>query len=76
MKVDTKNPGRGPLLIISGEKDRFLPWSVAKASYRLQKRNEGVTELVEIPGRGHSLTLDDGWRDIANVALGFIRRFQ
>jgi len=47
--VDTKNPDRGPLLIISGEKDNTVPWSIANASFKKQRRNEGVTEIVEIP---------------------------
>ena len=51
-KVDTKNAERGPLLIISGEKDHTVPWAIANASYKKQKRNDGVTEIVEIPGRG------------------------
>src|SRR6266849_354538 len=61
-KVKTKNPDRGPLLIISGEKDHTVPWAIANASYKRQKRNKGVTEIVEIPNRGHALTIDSGWR--------------
>jgi non-heme chloroperoxidase len=74
-KVDTKNPERGPMLIIVGEKDHIVPPTVAKASYKKQKRNEGVTEYVEIPGRGHALTIDSGWREVADTALAFVRRF-
>ncbi len=74
-KVDTKNPDRGPLLIISGEKDHTVPWAIANASYKKQKRNEGVTEIVEIPGRGHALTIDSGWREVADTALDFVKRF-
>jgi non-heme chloroperoxidase len=74
-KVDTKNPERGPLLIISGEKDHTVPWAIAKASYRKQLRNDAVTEIVEIPSRGHSLTIDHGWREVADTALGFVQRF-
>jgi pimeloyl-ACP methyl ester carboxylesterase len=74
-KVDTKNPDRGPLLIISGEKDHTAPPAIAKASYENQKHNEGATEIVEIPGRGHSLTIDDGWREVADKALAFVKRF-
>ena len=74
-KVDTKNPDRGPLLIISGEKDHTVPPSIAKASYENQKHNEGVTEIVEIPGRGHALVIDNGWRDVADKALAFVKRF-
>jgi non-heme chloroperoxidase len=74
-KVDSKNPDRGPLLIISGEKDHVVPWAIAKASYKKQQRNKGVTEIVEIPGRGHALTIDSGWREVADTALGFVKRF-
>jgi len=74
-KVDTKNPGRGPMLLISGEKDNTVPWAIAKASYNKQKRNEAVTEIVEMPGRGHSLTIDHGWREVADAALQFVQRF-
>jgi pimeloyl-ACP methyl ester carboxylesterase len=74
-KVRSKNPDRGPLLIIDGEKDHTVPWAIANASYKKQKRNKGVTEIVKIPGRGHSLTIDHGWRDVADTALDFIRRF-
>ena len=75
VKVDSKNPERGPLLIISGEKDHTVPWAIANASYKRQKRNEGVTEIVEIPNRGHALTIDSGWREVADTALAFVRRF-
>jgi len=57
-KVDTKNPERGPLLIISGEKDHTVPWAIANSSDKHQSKNQSVTEIVEMPGRGHSLTID------------------
>jgi pimeloyl-ACP methyl ester carboxylesterase len=74
-KVDWRNPARGPLLIISGEKDHIVPWSIANASYKRQKRNSAVTEIIEIPGRGHSLVIDHGWREVAEAALAFVQRF-
>jgi non-heme chloroperoxidase len=74
-KVNSKNPARGPLLIISGEKDNTVPWSIANASYKKQKRNEGVTEIIEMKGRGHALTIDSGWREVADTALAFVKRF-
>jgi pimeloyl-ACP methyl ester carboxylesterase len=74
-KVDPKNPERGPLLIISGENDHTAPWAIANAAYKRQKRNEAVTEIVEIPNRGHSLTIDSGWREVADKALAFVKRF-
>ena len=74
-KVDTKNPERGPLLILDGELDHTVPWSIANASYNRQKRNSGVTEIVKVEGRGHALTIDSGWHEVANLALVFIQRF-
>jgi pimeloyl-ACP methyl ester carboxylesterase len=74
-KVDSRNPDRGPLLIISGEKDNTVPWAIANASFKRQQRNEGVTEIVEIPDRGHALTIDSGWREVADTALAFVKRF-
>jgi pimeloyl-ACP methyl ester carboxylesterase len=74
-KVDTGNPDRGPLLLISGEKDHTVPWALTNAAYKKQARNEAVTEIVEIPGRGHALTIDSGWREVADTALQFIQRF-
>jgi non-heme chloroperoxidase len=73
-KVDTKNPDRGPLLIIDGEKDHTVPWAIANAAYKRQRRNRGVTEIVKIPNRGHSLTIDHGWREVAQTALDFVER--
>ena len=74
-KLDPKNPNRGPLLIIDGEKDHTVPWAIANASYKRQKRNQSVTEIVKIPNRGHSLTIDSGWREVAQTALDFVKRF-
>ncbi len=74
-KVDTENPDRGPLLIISGEKDHTVPGAVAKASFKKEQQNQSVTETVEAPNRGHALTIDSGWREVADTALGFVQRF-
>jgi non-heme chloroperoxidase len=75
VKVDTKNPKRGPLLIISGEKDHTVPWAIANASYKLQKKNQALTEIHEMKNRGHSLTIDSGWREVADVALAFAKQY-
>jgi len=75
VKVDTKNPKRGPMLIVSGEKDHTVPHSIANASYKKQRKNKNVTEFVEITGRGHALTIDSGWQEVAQKALDFVRRF-
>jgi len=74
-KVDTTNPDRGPLLIIDGEKDNTVPWAIANASFKRQKRNPGVTEIKKIAGRGHALTIDSGWKEVADTALAFVQRF-
>jgi non-heme chloroperoxidase len=75
VKVDSRNPERGPLLIISGELDHTVPWAVAHAEYQREKRNPAVTDIVEMKARGHSLTIDHGWRDVADTALEFVKRF-
>ena len=67
------NPDRGALLIVSGERDHTVPWAIANASYN--KHTTGVTEIVEVPDRGHALTIDGGWREVAETALAFVRRF-
>ncbi|MET0715699.1 MAG: alpha/beta hydrolase [Mycetocola sp.] len=74
-KVNTKNPDRGPLLIIDGEKDHTVPWAIANAAYKRQKGNPAVTEIMKMPNRGHSLTIDHGWREVAQTALDFVTRF-
>jgi non-heme chloroperoxidase len=74
-KVDTKNPERGPLLILDGEKDHTVPWAIANASYKRQRRNPGVTEIKQMPNRGHALTIDHGWQEVAQTAIDFVKRF-
>jgi pimeloyl-ACP methyl ester carboxylesterase len=74
-RVDSRNPERGPLLIVSGEKDHTVPWAIANASFKKQRRNPGVTEIVELPNRGHALVIDSGWREVADKALAFVKRF-
>jgi non-heme chloroperoxidase len=74
-KVNTENLARGPLLIISGEKDNTVPWAVANAAFKQQQHNQGVTEIREMPNRGHALTIDHGWREVADTSLAFIQHF-
>lgn len=71
-RVDTRTPDRGPLLIIAGTNDNTVPLAITRAMYDVQRRNPGVTDIIEIPGRGHSLTIDHGWADVARAALDFI----
>jgi len=74
-KLDPRNPDRGPLLIIEGEKDHTVAPAIANASFKRQRHNQAVTEFETVPNRGHSLTIDDGWREVAERALAFVRRF-
>ncbi len=74
-QVDTRNPDRGPLLIISGEKDNTVPRAIAHATFEREVRNIGLTKFVEIPDRGHALTIDSGWREVADTVLSFVRQF-
>lgn len=76
VKVKTKKAtDRGPLLLVSGEKDNTVPWAIANSSYKRQQRNDAVTEITEIPDRGHSLTIDHGWQEVAQTSLDFVGRF-
>ena len=74
-KVDTKNAERGPMLIISGEKDHTVPHAIAHAAYEKQRKNENVTEFMEFKGRGHGLVIDSGWQEVAETTLTFVQRF-
>lgn len=74
-KVDYKAPGRGPLLVVSGEKDHTVPHAISHAAYKKHSKNASVTEFVEMAGRGHSLTIDHGWKEVAQASLEFIERF-
>lgn len=66
---------RGPLLLISGGADHTVPWAITNASFKRQHRHYGVTEITEVPNRGHALTIDSGWREVADTALTFVKRF-
>jgi pimeloyl-ACP methyl ester carboxylesterase len=74
-KADTKNPERGPMLIITADSDQTVPFAMANAAYKRERRNPGVTEIVKFENRGHSLTIDNGWREVAETALAFAKRF-
>lgn len=74
-KVDTANPDRGPLLIVSGGEDNTVPPAVARSAYKRQSSNPNVTEIIEFADRGHALVIDHGWREVADASLKFVRRF-
>ncbi|MFE6821970.1 alpha/beta hydrolase [Streptomyces sp. NPDC057690] len=73
-KVDTANSGRGPMLLMSGGKDHTVPQSVTLATLKQYRHSEAVTDFMAFPDRGHSLTIDGGWREVADAALAWLRR--
>jgi len=74
-KVDTKNPDRGPMLIVAGGKDHTVPVVISKASFKQEEENPAVTEFQQFDDRGHALTIDDNWQEVAETALKFVGRF-
>jgi len=74
-RVDVRAPGRGPLLVIAGERDRVIPPVLARATFKRQRRNPDVTDYVVVPGRGHSLVVDSGWEQIGQLALEFVQKY-
>ncbi|WP_427922304.1 alpha/beta hydrolase [Streptomyces sp. cg40] len=73
-KVDTDNSGRGPLLLISGGKDHTVPEVVTRATLKQYRHSEAVTDIINFPDRGHSLTIDGGWREVADTVLTWLRQ--
>jgi non-heme chloroperoxidase len=74
-KVDTENPDRGPMLIVAGGKDHTVPVVISKASFKQEEENPAVTEFQQFDDRGHALTIDDNWQEVAETALKFVGRF-
>lgn len=74
-KVDTRNDGRGPLLLIAGGKDRTVPASITRSTRRLYRKSIAVTDYRELPDRGHSLTVDSGWREVADISLSWLKKY-
>ncbi|MET8100413.1 alpha/beta fold hydrolase [Streptomyces sp. NPDC005236] len=70
--VDTANSGRGPLLLMAGGKDHTVPEAVTRATLKQYRHSDAVTELTEFADRGHSLTIDNGWREVADAALAWL----
>jgi pimeloyl-ACP methyl ester carboxylesterase len=71
--VNTGNDERGPLLLIAGGKDHTVPEVITKATQKQYRHSAAVTDLIEFPDRGHSLTIDNGWREIADTSLSWLR---
>ena len=57
-QVDVHNPDRGPLLVVSGEKDHTVPPAIANASYKKQKKNKNKEKEVWM-----RINLRDGERE-------------
>ncbi|TFV85755.1 alpha/beta fold hydrolase [Blastococcus sp. CT_GayMR16] len=70
--VDTRKADRAPLLIVSGGKDRTIPDSVSRAAYKMYGKSAAVTDFRKFPDRGHSLTVDSGWSEVAEAALAWL----
>ncbi|MBS1690824.1 MAG: alpha/beta hydrolase [Actinobacteria bacterium] len=73
-KVDTAEGARGPLLITGGTADHTVPFVSARAAHKLYRKSAAITDFHEFEGRGHSLTVDHGWRDVADTSLAWLTR--
>jgi len=72
-KVDTGNAGRGPLLLIMGGQDHTVPEKVTKATLKQYRHSDATTDLLEFSDRAHSLTIDHGWREVADTCLTWLK---
>jgi len=73
-KVDTANELRGPLLLIMGGRDHTVPEAVTQATLKQYRHSEAVTDIMEFADRAHSLTIDHGWREVADTALTWLKQ--
>ena len=73
-KVDTANQNRGPLLLIAGGSDHTVPESITRATLKQYRHSDAVTDFLDFPDRGHSLTVDSGWREVAVAVLAWLRK--
>jgi len=72
-KVDTRNAARGPLLVTAGGKDHTVPTAISRSTLKQYRRSSAVTDLEEFPNRGHSLTIDNGWTEVADAVLAWLK---
>jgi len=72
-RVNVANGTRGPLLLVSGEKDNTVPPVLVKSTLKAYRKSPAVTEIKEFPNRGHSLTIDSGWRELAEYSLAWLK---
>ncbi|HKR72282.1 MAG TPA: alpha/beta hydrolase [Streptosporangiaceae bacterium] len=73
-KVDTRNKDRGPLLLIAGGKDHTVPAAITTGTRKLYHKSPAITDFKEFEDRGHSLTIDHGWQEVAQYALDWLRQ--
>ena len=73
-KVDTANEDRGPLLLTTGGEDHTVPEAITESAVKQYRHSAAVTDLVEFADRGHSLTIDSGWREGAEACLGWLNK--
>jgi pimeloyl-ACP methyl ester carboxylesterase len=72
--VDTANAARGPLLITAGQHDHTVPPVISRAAVKRYRRSPAVTDVIQFPGRGHSLTIDHGWQEVAQTSLSWLNQ--
>jgi pimeloyl-ACP methyl ester carboxylesterase len=73
-QVDTANADRGPLLLIAGGEDHTVPEAVTKSSFKKYRDSGAVTDFMEFPDRGHSLTIDSRWHEVADASLTWLEK--
>ena len=71
-KINTGNEKRGPLLLMSGKQDHTVPDVTTRSTLKQYRDSTAVTELKQFEDRGHSLTIDSGWREVADAALEWL----
>jgi pimeloyl-ACP methyl ester carboxylesterase len=72
--VNTKNEDRGPLLLVMGGQDHTVPETITKSTLKQYRHSSAVTELLEFEDRGHSLTIDSGWEEVATASLEWLAK--
>jgi pimeloyl-ACP methyl ester carboxylesterase len=72
-KVAVKDVDRGPMLITGGGFDHTVPASISRTSYKLESKSPDVTDIHIFEDRGHSLTIDHGWKEVADYVLEWFK---
>lgn len=70
--VNTDNEARGPLLLVMGGQDHTVPEAVTKSTLKQYRHSQAETDLLEFADRGHSLTVDARWREVADAVLAWL----